>query len=139
MRFSNRWIVLICLLVTVGCREDEAPSEEVGSAQGVAPVELQGEGEEGNETVSATQRAINPADKKERNTGTRTAVTTSRVLTPLNRPVVDPLKVSKLADRAAPARRTPPPKGVDAYADFKGTRIAFVHTGNLIGEIDPCG
>jgi len=36
-------------------------------------------------------------------------------------------------------RRTPPPAGMDAFADFDGKRIGLVHTANLIGEIDPCG
>lgn len=30
-------------------------------------------------------------------------------------------------------------KSMADYKNFNGTKLAFVHTGNLIGEIDPCG
>jgi len=139
MRFSNGWVFLICLLVTVGCGEDKAPSGEADPAQGASAEESAGEGEGENGNISSSQSATEIANKKEQKTRKPGDVIPPRTANTLNRPTVDPLKVSKLADRAVPPRRTPPPKGADAYADFKGTRLAFVHTGNLIGEIDPCG
>ena len=51
MRFSNGWVFLICLLVTVGCGEDKAPSGEADPAQGASAEESAGEGEGENNAL----------------------------------------------------------------------------------------
>ena len=136
MRMLNCWAVLVFLLLIPGCGgADDAP-DEAASAPSEQGTET-GAPEESNAENAPVAKPVEPEKKRNTKSGTRVNPITPPPV--LNKSEVDPLKVSRLADRTAAARRTPPPKGVDAYAEFQGTRVGVVHTGNLIGEIDPCG
>ena len=54
-------------------------------------------------------------------------------------PVVAPPKVGATAPPAQPAASDVGVAETAAEVEFEGTRLAVVHTANLIGEIEPCG
>ncbi len=118
-----RWMTLcVCMGPLLGCAGEKSTSEDPESAAVTAadpaPEEKARPTKNAQTADAALRRATRLANRVERsNSEARGSLAPPRPI----------------------ARRTPPPGGMDAFPDFKGTRIGLVHTANVIGEVDPCG
>ncbi len=121
----------VCLAGLLGCGGEAAPTTQ----QPDAAVEL---------TAKAEAERAAPAKTLAPRTAERTPAkkdSPRSAKAEKKNPRLAPEKPSRLSasQRGSAARKPPAPEGMDVHADFKGTRIGLLHTGNLIGEVDPCG
>lgn len=128
-------VLLWIALAVFGCSEyqsgaqESVPGDTRAEAAGepssveVAPARVLSAGEIRAEKAPIQTQKVAPSTRASRTQ--RAAGATDAKLAPTRRPPA--------------SKRVPPPKGLDAYADFVGARVGLIHTANVMGEIDPCG
>lgn len=128
-------VLLWIALAVFGCSEYQSGAQESApgdtraetagepSSAEVAPARVISAGEVRAEKASIHTEKVAPNTRASRTQ--RAAGGTDPNLAPTRRPPT--------------SKRVPPPKGMDAYADFVGARVGLIHTANVMGEVDPCG